>query len=77
MLIRTEAPADILTIDLLVKSVFDTTAEAKLVMSLRENSHLTLSLVACNDDGELIGHCLFSPVTINGEDIAWQGLAPL
>lgn len=77
MLIRTEAPADILTVDRLVRSAFDTEAEAKLVMSLRENSHLTLALVACTDDGEVIGHCLFSPVTLNGEDLSWQGLAPL
>lgn len=77
MLIRTEAPADILTIDKLVRSTFETEAEAKLVMSLRENSNFTLSLVACSDEGEVIGHCLFSPVTLNGDDLAWQGLAPL
>ncbi|GGK45370.1 GNAT family N-acetyltransferase [Aliivibrio fischeri] len=77
MLIRTEAPADILTVDRLVRTAFDTEAEAKLVMSLRENSHLTLALVACSDDGEVIGHCLFSPVTLNGDDLNWQGLAPL
>ncbi len=77
MLIRTEAPADILVIDKLVKEVFPTSAEAKLVKSLRENSHLTLSLVACTDDGEIVGHALFSPVFINGEDHLWQGLAPL
>ena len=50
MLIRTEAPADILTIDRLVRATFETEAEARLVMSLRENSHLTLSLVACTED---------------------------
>mgnify|MGYP000132333699 CR=1 FL=1 len=77
MLIRTEAPADILAIDRLLKSVFETDAEANLVMSLRENSHLTLSLVACSDDGEVIGHLMFSPVHLNGEDNNWQGLAPL
>lgn len=77
MLIRTEAPADILTIDRLVRETFETKAEARLVMSLRENSHLTLSLVACTDEGEVVGHCLFSPVTLNGEDLHWQGLAPL
>lgn len=37
MLIRTEAPADILAIDRLLKSVFETEAEADLVMTLREN----------------------------------------
>ncbi|PMH41184.1 GNAT family N-acetyltransferase [Vibrio sp. 10N.286.49.B3] len=77
MLIRTEAPVDILAIDRLVKAAFDTEAEANLVMKLRENSQLTLSLVACSDDGEVIGHVMFSPVTVEGQDINWQGLAPL
>ncbi|MFA0440480.1 GNAT family N-acetyltransferase [Vibrio sp. 10N.286.49.C2] len=77
MLIRTEAPSDILVIDRLLKSVFDSDAEANLVMSLRENSKLTLSLIACTDEGEVIGHVLFTPVCVDGEDYAWQGLAPL
>ncbi|MGF1713711.1 GNAT family N-acetyltransferase [Photobacterium chitinilyticum] len=77
MLIRTEAPADILPIDSLLKAVFDTEAEAKLVMKLRENGNRTLSLVACSDEGEVVGHLLFSPVTVDGQDANWQGLAPL
>lgn len=77
MLIRTEAPADILVIDRLLKTTYDSEAEARLVMSLRENSHLTLSLVACNDDGEVVGHVMFSPVTVNDQEYYWQGLAPL
>lgn len=77
MLIRTESPADILQIDALLKATFETDAEAKLVMQLRENSRFTLSMVACSDEGEIIGHLLFTPVTIDGMDIGWQGLAPL
>ncbi|MBY6197197.1 GNAT family N-acetyltransferase [Vibrio hangzhouensis] len=77
MLIRTEAPADILVIDRLLKSVFETDAEADLVMALRENGQLTLSLVACDEDGAVVGHALFSPVLIDGNDLSWQGLAPL
>ncbi|PWI35258.1 GNAT family N-acetyltransferase [Vibrio albus] len=77
MLIRTEAPADILPVDRLLKSTFPTDAEANLVMRLRENGRLTLSLVACSDEGEVIGYVLFSPVLIDGEDIGWQGLAPV
>ncbi|PSW18941.1 GNAT family N-acetyltransferase [Photobacterium sanctipauli] len=77
MLIRTEAPADILPIDTLLKSVFETEAEAKLVMKLRENGQRTLSLVACSDEGEVVGHLFFSPVTRDGVDENWQGLAPL
>lgn len=77
MLIRTESPADILPIDTLLKSAFETDAEANLVMKLRENSRFTLSMVACNDGGEIIGHLLFTPVTVDGIDMGWQGLAPL
>lgn len=77
MLIRTEAPADILLIDRLLKSVFATEAEADLVMSLRENGHLTLSLVACTDEGEVIGHAMFTPLTIAGEETNWQGIFPV
>lgn len=77
MLIRTEAPADILPIDSLLRGVFDTEEEAKLVMKLRENGRRTLSLVACSDEGEVIGHILFSPVTVDGQDDNWQGLAPM
>ncbi|MCQ1058171.1 N-acetyltransferase [Photobacterium sp. ZSDE20] len=77
MLIRSEAPADIMPIDFLLKSVFETEAEAALVMRLRENGKRTLSLVACNDDGELVGYMCFSPVMLDGEDHHWQGLAPM
>nr|WP_199246790.1 N-acetyltransferase [Vibrio mimicus] len=77
MLIRTEAPADILAVDELLKTVFATEAEANLVMALRENGRRTLSLVASDDEGEIIGHVMFSPVTVDGEDLNWQGLAPL
>jgi putative acetyltransferase len=77
MLIRTEAPADILAIDRLLKKTFPTNKEADLVMQLRENSNLTLSLVACNDEGELVGHIMFSPVSVNGEFGYWQGLGPI
>ncbi len=77
MLIRSEAPADILVVDQLLKSVFETEAEANLVMALRENGHRTLSLVACEDDGEVVGFAMFTPVSLDGEHLNWQGLSPL
>ncbi|PKF78538.1 GNAT family N-acetyltransferase [Vibrio sp. vnigr-6D03] len=77
MLIRTEAPADILPIEQLIKHAFPTGAEAELVNRLRENGQRTLSLVACNDEGEVVGYVLFSPVTLDQQDLNWQGLAPL
>ncbi|MEZ8093294.1 N-acetyltransferase [Photobacterium swingsii] len=77
MLIRTEAPVDILPVDRLLKKTFETDAEANLVMALRENGNRTLSLVACSDEGEVVGHLCLSPVTVDGQDCGWQGLAPL
>lgn len=77
MLIRTEAPADILAVERLLHLAFTTTEPAKLVQQVRENSHRTLSLVACDEQGELVGYVLFSPVTLNGEDRNWQALALL
>ncbi|BCL70981.1 putative acetyltransferase [Vibrio nigripulchritudo ATCC 27043] len=77
MLIRTEAPADILPIQQLIKQAFPTHAEAELVSRLMENGQRTLSLVACSDEGEVVGYILFSPVTLEQQDYNWQGLAPL
>ncbi len=77
MMLRAEVPADILSIDALLKAAFTSSAEAELVMALRENGKNTLSLVACDDNGQLIGHLMFSPVTIDQQDIGVQGLAPL
>ncbi len=77
MLIRTEAPADILPIQRLLSDVFPSSGEADLVMQLRENGQRTLSLVACNDEGEIIGHAMFSPVMVDDSDLNWQGLAPV
>lgn len=77
MLFRTEAPADILIVDQLLKSTYPSEAEAKLVMTLRENGNQTLGIVACTDEGEVVAHALFSPVTVEGVDSGWQGLAPV
>ncbi|WP_261816758.1 GNAT family N-acetyltransferase [Vibrio gallicus] len=77
MLIRTEAPADNLSIDRLLKSVFPTDAEANLVRSLRENGKVTLSIVASDDEGQVMGSAQFSSITLAGIDYGWQGLAPV
>ena len=37
---------------------------------------LTLSLVA-EEDGQIIGHAAFSPVTIDGRPCGWYGLGPV
>jgi len=73
MFIRTEVPADILSIDALLKENSPDPAHSKFLMSLRENGHITLSLVACDDDGHLIAHVAFTPIVNNdGLDNGWQ-----
>lgn len=77
MLIRAEAAADSFGIEALLKHAFPTDEEAKLVGSLRENGSITLSIVASDDDGRIVGSAVFSPVTLSEVDHGWQGLAPV
>lgn len=77
MQIRPEQPADRPAIHALNASAFDTAAEADLVDALRERAHPIVSLVA-DDDGEVVGHILFSPVSLSGFPGARiMGLAPM
>jgi putative acetyltransferase len=77
MLIRTEIGVDAAGIDSLLRRCFTTTAEAELVQRLREDGQLTLGVVATDDEGQVLGYAAFSPVTLQGEDRNWVGLAPL
>lgn len=77
MLIRTEIGVDAASIDSLLRRSFPTSAEAELVQQLREDGLLTLGVVATDDEGQVLGYAAFSPVTLNGEDRQWVGLAPL
>jgi len=60
------------------EKAFDRPNEADLCASMRKRRAVTLSLVAL-EDGDVIGHVLFTPVTIHGEsgDIPAVGLGPL
>lgn len=77
MLIRTEIGLDAASIDSLLRRSFKTEAEAELVQQLREDGLLTLGVVATDDEGQVLGYAAFSPVTLQGEDRNWVGLAPL
>lgn len=77
MLIRTEIGVDAAGIDSLLRRCFATAAEAELVQQLREDGLLTLGVVATDDEGQVLGYAAFSPVTLQGEDKQWVGLAPL
>jgi putative acetyltransferase len=59
-------------------AAFGGTIEADIVDKLRVRGAITLSLVAV-DGGKIVGHILFSPVTIEsaGRDAAVVGLGPV
>jgi putative acetyltransferase len=63
--IRSERPADWQEIRAVNLAAFETSIEADLVDALRRYAEPIISLVA-EDDGRLIGHILFSPVTLIG-----------
>lgn len=50
--------------------------EAAIVDALRAADALAVSLVAV-ENGEVVGHVAFSPVTIDGEATGWFGLGPV
>jgi putative acetyltransferase len=77
MLIRVEIPIDAPGIDALLRRNFDGGGEASLVHALREDGQLTLGLVATDDEGQVVGYVAFSPVSVEGEELQWVGLAPL
>jgi len=78
IIIRLENLDDIAAIRNVNERAFGRPAEADLVDVLRRNGKATLSLVA-EDDGQIAGHILFSPVTIESgaEQFAGVGLAPM
>lgn len=77
MLIRAEEDKDRAAVRALVAEEFDTGGEADLVDALREHAQSLVSLVA-ESEGEVIGHAMFSPVTLEGDANARiMGLAPL
>jgi putative acetyltransferase len=75
--IRAERPGDVAAIDAVNRAAFNQPNEATLVVLLREQASPLVSLVA-ETDGALVGHVLFSPVTLTGyADAAIMGLAPM
>ncbi len=75
--IRPEQPADIDAVRQLNLEAFAQGPEAGIVDRLRENCPEIISLVALEVD-QVVGHLLFSPVTIDGNDtLIGMGLAPM
>src|SRR5262245_35475363 len=73
--IRRERPADEEAVHRVNESAFGGPDEAAIVEALRANGGATLSLVA-ELDGTVVGHILFSPVSIDPAGTA-LGLAPM
>jgi putative acetyltransferase len=76
--IRPETPADFAAVREVNELAFEQPAEAGLVHALRAVARPLISLVAV-EDGRVVGHILFSPVTIEGPDgvSTAMGLAPV
>lgn len=77
MRIRTETRSDHRAVEAVNRAAFETAAEAVLVSMLRDQAHPVVSLVA-EEDGDVVGHILFPPVTLDGKPEARiMGLAPM
>jgi len=76
--IRSEQPDDVTAVYSINGKAFGQTTEANLVDTLRAACPHALSLVALSD-GQVVGHILFTPVTIQGAkgEIQGMGLAPM
>jgi putative acetyltransferase len=76
--LRPETPADCAAIHRVNELAFERADEAEVVDRLRESNAITLSLVAL-EDLQVVGHVLFSPVTVKSEKGDWGaiGLGPV
>lgn len=78
IIIRREEPDDVAAIRVVNERAFGQPAEANLVDALRAHGKVTLSLVA-EQNAQVVGHILFSLVTIEADNtvVAGVGLAPM
>lgn len=76
--VRYEKPQDISDIRKVYESAFETRSEADLVDALRDKNAHVISMVAVRDN-RIVGHILFSPVTLetDGRTVTLLGLAPM
>jgi putative acetyltransferase len=78
LVIRPETADDAAAVRAVHKAAFETPLEARLVDALRHNGKALVSLVA-EADGRVVGHILFSPVTLVSSErpLVGAGLAPV
>ena len=72
--IRPETPEDIDSIRYVNEQAFGQKEEAELIDKLRNRDVVTLSLVAVEAD-QIVGHILFSPVTVESEYSSFEAIA--
>ncbi len=79
-IIRPEKEADFDAVRNVNRLAFGQAAEATLVDALRKSAELFISLVA-DDDNQVVGHILFTPVSLDSDDSTSTalglGLAPM
>ena len=80
-MIRAERAGDEPAIAALIEEAFAAAPhsdgnESGIVEALRSAGALAVSLVA-EENGDLVGHVAFSPVTVGGESGGWFGLGPV
>ena len=73
-IIRTEKPEDEVAIRHVNEEAFGQKAEAEIVDKLRNRNVVALSLVAAQAD-QVVGHILFSPVTVETELSSFEAIA--
>jgi putative acetyltransferase len=81
LLIRNETAADIAGLSKVTEAAFrnhphSRQTEQFIIHALRKANALTVSLVAEND-GKVVGHIAFSPVTVSDGISGWYGLGPV
>jgi len=75
--VRAERGDDHEAVRALHQAAFETPAESALVDALRARAQPLVSLIA-EDEGAVLGHILFSPVTLPGRpELRIMGLAPM
>ena len=78
MKIRMETETDFALVRNIHELAFNGPSEAKLVDVLRNSASPIISMVAEDEKRQLIGHIMFSPVTIpNQQGVKLMGLAPV
>ncbi len=78
IIIRRERPGETSAVRRVNEQAFGQRAEADLVDALRQRDEFLISLVAIEDE-QVVGHILFSPVTVQSDRASWSamGLGPM